>query len=558
MRDYNIAYSYEGISMWEDETWKDRENAAAPIFHALEIVLKNQPVQEYYPDRTDEVRDRLNHSCYFRDIVDKWKAQGMRFCDYGMMGIQMVPNDIYEHKMENPKILMIPYIASENPHEAMNLIYENRELIKNAAKECVLVQFVDCRMATGGAMVEKIVELQGTYRIRCEQIYVDVTKLSHPENLFIPVQLDVICGRKAINISGKLASYSAHQYDISKIYRRVIPEWDFDRHIRSLAGKRQAESMKLEHDYKGPHDPGMKAFFAQRGICYEDHEFEREWYVTLMPENIMLPNAKKLPLLIVMKEPRTACEFAMQTAFQFYYDFIEICARGEFAMLFFALETPKDNCEVLSKLIEKVLYEHPELDANRVYLTGQSHNGYYAQEFYRANPKLIAACAALCDPVGLEYGARADYYLQDAEELIESFRKYDFPLIDINGNLENHYSHDGRTNQEHQEDIQCFMNRMKAIRHTEYTVEQIEAAKSDVDYATRMNGVPSDRTEVRFMMGSEVYISDYCNEDGKWYFRYASIENTPHMIMPQMAELSWEFMRKFARDNQSGKVIELY
>ena len=60
------------------------------------------------------------------------------------------------------------------------------------------------------------------------------------------------------------------------------------------------------------------------------------------------------------------------------------------------------------------------------------------------------------------------------------------------------------------------------------------------------------------MMGDEVYISDYHDENGRWLYRFASIENTPHMIMPQMAELSWEFMRRFARDPETGESIELY
>ena len=59
-------------------------------------------------------------------------------------------------------------------------------------------------------------------------------------------------------------------------------------------------------------------------------------------------------------------------------------------------------------------------------------------------------------------------------------------------------------------------------------------------------------------MGDEVYISDYFKQDGTNTFRYASIENTPHMIMPQMAELSWEFCRRFARNRETGESIVRY
>jgi len=198
------------------------------------------------------------------------------------------------------------------------------------------------------------------------------------------------------------------------------------------------------------------------------------------------------------------------------------------------------------------------VDPTRIYLTGQSHNGYYALEFYRRHPKLIAAAATLCDPVGLQTGAVIDYYKSRAEELIASFRQHDFPLIDINGNLENSYARSDRTPQQIDDDVFYFQNRLRAWRLRERTREEILAAQTSPDYATRKNGVPADRTEVRFMMGDELYLSDYRNEDGRWLFRYISIENTPHMIMPQMAELSWEFVRRFARDRETGKSIELY
>ena len=99
---------------------------------------------------------------------------------------------------------------------------------------------------------------------------------------------------------------------------------------------------------------------------------------------------------------------------------------------------------------------------------------------------------------------------------------------------------------------------MRAWKLKERSREEIMAAQISPDYVTRRNGVPSDCTETRFIMGDEVWISDYRDENGRWIYRYASIENTPHMIMPQMAELSWEFMRRFARDPLTGRSIERF
>ena len=84
----------------------------------------------------------------------------------------------------------------------------------------------------------------------------------------------------------------------------------------------------------------------------------------------------------------------------------------------------------------------------------------------------------------------------------------------------------------------------------------MEAALESKDLAERKNGVPADHTEVRYVMGHEVYIADVYNNAGKHHLRFATLDNLPHMITPQMAELSWEFLRRFARD-ENGRIVEL-
>lgn len=567
---YNDKYSYPDLFLWQDETWEGRENAAAPLYRKLAELIETEragknPI-DHFAGRTDEVTDVVNRVPYFTDVVEGWKTKGMHFSSYGMMGEQMAPTAVERHELYDAKVLLIPFLPHSDPHEGMNLLVEHEDVLTIAAKENILVQFADCRESGGGAMIEKAIETQGTFRIAYNPVYLDISLLTrHGLTLADIPGLDLtqwaqpitLAGRTVVDISDKWQINLAHQHSISEIYRRNQPEWDFDRHIRSMAGKRQAEGMRLEYECMDPHDPRMDDFFFQRGIRYEDHYAGHDWYVTLTPESAFSQRSHKLPLLIVMKEPRTCFPGVMQTAFQFYYDFIELCARGEFMMLFFALETPKDNDEVLPGIIKETLRSYP-VDPQRVYLTGQSHNGYYALEFYRTHPKLIAAAATLCDPVGLQVGARIDYYKPNAEEIIASFRQYDFPLIDINGNLENSYCKPDRSPEKIADDVFYFQNRLAAFKLPMRSREEILAAQVSPDYATRRNGIPADRTEVRYLMGSEAYVSDYCREDGKWYFRYISLENTPHMIMPQMAELSWGFLRRFARDNDTGEVIELY
>lgn len=568
---YNKSYTYPDMFLWQDETYRGCMNEAGPVFLKIQELIeqdrKTSGKIDYFPGRTDLTSDTVNRMPYFTDYLEQWKKRGMHFSCSGMMGLVMAPTAIKEHRIHEADILYIPYAADWNdPHEGMNLLAENEDVLEIAARENILVQFADCQSSFHGAMLEKIIESQGTFRLSYNPIYLDISILvQHGMPLADIHGIDkstwpepqILAGRTVVDISDKLALTQTHQHNISQIYRRNQPDWDFDRHIRSMAAKRQAEGMRLEYDYHDSHSPGMDDFWEQRGIRYEDHRFDNEWYITLTPESAFEMPPQSLPLLLVMKEPRTACPASTQTAFQFYYDFIEICARGEFMMVFFALETPEDNDQILPGIVEEVLKNYP-VDPTRVYITGQSHNGYYALEFYRRHPKMIAAAATLCDPVGLQVGAVIDYYKSKASEMVASFREYDFPLIDINGNLENSYRKENRTPEKVEEDIFYFQNRLAAWKIPPRNREEILSARKSGDYATRMNGVPADRTEVRYMMGMEAYLSDYRNENGKWYFRYVSLENTPHMIMPQMAELSWEYIRRFARNNETGETIELY
>lgn len=572
---YNKYYSYPDMFLWQDETYKGCMNAAGPLFLKLAELIKTEnslpEKKDFFPGRSemDLWQDEVNRVPYYRDYLEAWAEKGMYFSCSGMMGEHMAPKAVKNHEVYEADVLYIPYVRDpEDPKQGMNLLEENRDVLEIAAKENILVQFAECHESTHGAMIEKLIESQGTYRIAYKPIWLDISLLEkHGLTLADIPGLDPskwpepaeIAGRTVVDITGQLEMVQAHQHNISEIYRRQESRWhwDFDRHIHTLAAKRQAESMHLEFDCKNHLDPRMADFWNERGILYEDHLLGNEWYITLTPKGILEQNTEKLPVFVIMKEARTSCPASTQTAFQFYYDFIDLCAQGQFMILMFALETPEDNDEVLPEILSEVLAQYPA-DPRRVYLTGQSHNGYYALEYYRRHPKQIAAVAQLCDQAGLQSGAVINYYKSRAEEIVAGIRAYDMPLIDINGSLENNYAKLNRTPQELDDDIFYFQNRMRAWKMKVWSREEILAAKESSDYATRRNGVPADRTETRFMMGDEVYVSDYQDENGRWLYRYVSIENTPHMIMPQMAELSWEFVRRFARDPETGESIELY
>lgn len=565
-RYYNEFYSYDDIVLWDPESWYKRGGKAdAVIIKAVELAGK-RPDEEYFPNRHDEVRDAVNRCAYFPDVVEKWREAGLVFSCAGMMGLTMVPVSTAERRNLDPKVLYVPIFAKlSDPHWAMNVLEGHRDLLERCAQDEIMVQFLNISGDKFTPMVELGLETQGTYKVSYSEVYLDISALK--DNGVSLGDIDGVntadfgeeqelAGLPVLDISDKWQSNQAHQVIISQMYLRNEPNWNYEKHIHSALGRMQAESFHLEGDYRKPDEPAFRERWDKMGLKYEDHFYGRDWWVTLAPKSVDTKPSEKIPLLCVMKEPRTAVPQAFLTGLQFYYNFIDIAAHGEFMMLFFALETPDDN-DILANIISEAEKLYP-IDTTRVYITGQSHNGYYALEFYRRHPELITAAATLCDPIGLQVGATLDYYDTRTDEIVSSFAAHDMPLININGQLENKFYTAQRGSELERKNAEYFSRRLKAFRCRERSIEEIVAARESGDYATRTNGIPADRTEVRYIMGNECYISDIQNVDGNWHLRFVTIENLPHMIAPQMAELAWSFMRRFARDSETGAIIELY
>lgn len=69
-------------------------------------------------------------------------------------------------------------------------------------------------------------------------------------------------------------------------------------------------------------------------------------------------------------------------------------------------------------------------------------------------------------------------------------------------------------------------------------------------------GFYGDEERIETMGGVEHYIADVRNDDGILAFRYCGIDNFPHWPSPLLAEMTWDFMKRFRRDRVSGKIVE--
>jgi hypothetical protein len=83
------------------------------------------------------------------------------------------------------------------------------------------------------------------------------------------------------------------------------------------------------------------------------------------------------------------------------------------------------------------------------------------------------------------------------------------------------------------------------------------SARNSANKAIRTLGIPGTHGETFYSGGFEHHIVDIQNKRGENRFRIAAGENMPHTVTPAMIDISFSFMRRFARDQTTGQIIEL-
>ena len=549
----NKNYTYPGIELWSDETWKDANAPAHPLIKQVTEAgfakLHDSYESGSFEGRTDGAYNANSNMYIFDDVIRPFEEAGLEV-HITSMGFTAWIAFIPEGPKETTPVQLVFHNANlKNPYWAMETIKFYEALTKKAAAEgFVLHILVQDGPFASGIYMDILLELSALWRLDMSKVYLDVSILDEqPEGSFD------FHGSTCADITGKWVAPMAHQYICSNLNKHN-PEFDREALVHSALGREIAKGMRWEKEYTRWDDPGLLKEFAGMGLKLEGHTCQKERWLSVVPANA--PADGSLPLFVCTKEVRPASEFQSLTAFQFYSHFIDIAAQGHFMILFFAMESADDN-ELLLDVMEDAhkLYGY---DKSRVYIAGQSHNGYMSLEMVRRHPTTFAGIATLNDRHGIASPNFTMDTIPVSDEMIDSFAVADIPLINICGAIENVFPHTKRGTKEFDVQVDAFHRRLKAFRCPDKSDEEIIAALEGKDKANRINGVPGDLSETVFSMGFEVYISDILNVEGKRHLRFVTLENMPHMISPQMAELSWSFLKRFRRDPETGNIIELY
>lgn len=332
-------------------------------------------------------------------------------------------------------------------------------------------------------------------------------------------------------------------------------ELDVERFKRSEQGRYLAASRSLMSRFTDVDDPRLIQLWKEKGVVCEVRQVKGSRWLYFCPAE---ETKEKLPVMLVYRPADLLAE-------AFYDYMIEQSAQGEFILAIFSTEDFEEN-EAMNDILDEIL-SGGKADPSRVYVTGHSHYGEFAMEFTRRHHERIAACCQQGDTAGIIL----DFYGMTKEKA-DLMATYDMPISNVAGCAE--FNGIFPINQDapgvpedspyrksafpmtKEKRVEDWKVRLQTMRCPVPSDEEIYAAgRNKVE---KMLGFPCDRTELFYAEGSEVYIGDIQNIDGKYHFRTVAIENVPHTTTHLMHILTWAWARRFARDLETGEVVELY
>jgi len=581
----NKYFDYDNIGLWDQKTWESKisptnilakwlfESGCLWTPPASRAEDRDLPADAVYKDRT---------RCYiFPDTIRKWTEKGLIF-ECGRAGeywITMIPKSVQTGQNHDPKTLSILcHVDILDVFWSMDILARYENYLELAAhKEYMLVFFATNKPSRADMFGVALREVSHRNNVNLGDFYLDMSgmygsghRLSEvPDLNFVskdkkPLEnqddlietfddLDI----PVINITGQWASkYSEVLLHFLPGHIPDIP-LDFERVVHSSIGKCMAEAMKLEYDYDTCKDPGFDQQMKGMGIKSDYFETDNRGWATITPLSAY-ESDKKVPCMIILQEISKADPRSVISAYSLWYEYLKIAAQGDLMLIFFALEDVVSN-EMIHDLLAEATAKYPFLDRSRVYITGHSHNGHYAMDFMRRFPKSIAGVATMGNPHGI--GA-AIHTVVITDEMVSLMQSLEIPTINIDGQWENGYASDLPKSYykylTDEEKVEYWQKRLKANNCPMKSAAEILAATKSGSLATRMVGVPNDRSEVVYFQGDECYLADVKNSDGNVRLRVVTLENMPHALTAHMPWLSWSFLRRFARDQETGEIIELF
>lgn len=589
----NLSYNYEGWQEWESEP---RDTDKAPIEVLIETL---GTLPEDRQDIDDDPRFKTNWEvlkklpeyhyktgCYDDpEMVADLNRRGLHYESLEMGATRwlvLAPLKAYQEQDRRVPLLVVFHNENyDDPQWNLKTLALYAACVDAAAQkqDCTLI-FIVTNSSLAHMFTGMITEGIQNYCADRDRIYIDLSNLRKHGRMLKEIEgfqyplpdgsiaddpdacIETLDGIPVLNFSWRwVIPWRAHAIDGASD-GTVVRDWQ----IHSETGRKMLEANRLSYRFRSCKDEDVQAYWSDMGLNYGCHYMHDERWIIFTPKQTRL---EKLPVVVVLDEINEPDDHKPIAAFFNYREYGIIAAQGDCAVIFFAMESPRLNDWIVD-ILEDAAKVYP-IDLDRVYMTGHSHNGHFTQEFARRHPNVVAAIAPLGNSPGLPMPAVSHEAVAVDDERAALMETMDMPTCILCGCCEvgglvpvNQTAHafEAGINVEGyaasaEGKIAMWQRRLKAERCSIPSVEEIRAAADSPNKATRMLGFPSERAETIYIDGFEHYVADIKNVDGNCHFRVVAAENTPHMVQPSLNLCAWNYMWRFARNRQTGEVIEL-
>jgi len=591
----NSYFTYPHKDLWNQHSWDDRHSPLIPLVRWIEA--KNREANRICARplksrRTEGQFDPKAHALTYPEVVEYWKNRGLRYHCTSMTlpWIAMIPTDHrddqgYGDPMDT--VLVLINADFSDPSWCMYALEKYRSYLEAAIADRFALIFV--ASDSGDETNQYISILQEAiilFHLNYTRMYLDVGTIyqtgftlqaiqgfSYPdkdsaEQIRVDQRVRWLGPVKVLEITDRWTNKDSLLFKLITSDMSSDAAYDRQKVIDGMIGCKMAQAMALEHDYDDARDPSLLKLWESKGLTCAFHEHRGEQWITFVPLTALGTERSLLPCMCIFQEVNRFDSHQAITGFAYYHEFIQIAAQGECMLIFFALESLDAN-DMLDEIIENASKVYP-LDRRRVYVTGHSHNGRFAAEYMRRHKNKIAALATLGNEPGQLSPEDTSGFFQVSDEQIAIQASVDMPTINISGHHERNAMFPLYSDAPHvrpgqwvalntwEKRVESWRRRLRSARCPDRTVPEILATRNSHDCVERTLGIPADRTEVLFIDGSENYIADIKNSDGNHHLRIVALGDMPHTVTPTMIILAWSFVRRFARDLETGSCIELY
>lgn len=591
----NQYFQYPYIDLWKEELWADK---VSRVFGLVKWMGINEPREHRVHPMEEKYGDGRGLSCYdnkpnavnLPEVVEYWASRGVHYecrAQGGVCWLIMAPTHCTKDFGNKLKSVFVMHNTDiSDPWWAMKTLEKFQAYNEQVARDQDTIVVYIC---TNGPDMNRIYVniLQEAYVVvpgDSKRIYLDVSPVyqaghclkdivdfHYTDDKGAPADPDEAvfdwAGGKLLDVSGRWENRTSLSRDQISGGNWSNTQYDLERVIHSETGAAMARGFAIEHDFDTTYDPAFIQLWKNMGILYENRETKQRRWKAAVPMSAMEQPQKKLPVLAVMQEVNSANEHLAVTETSYFYEYFRLAAQGECILVNFVLEDFDGN-DILDDILQEAFRLYP-CDPSRVYIAGHSHNGFYALEYAIRHPRQIAAVATFGDPPGHVTTGN----LPVIGQRLEKMKAMDMPLINLSGMTEHTcmypiscqpdcFRTPGKAGTPHpftlEERVGSWQRRLDAFNCPAVTEEEILATRESRNKAVRMTGIPSERAQTIWMDGFELYVVDVKNNQGKYHLRMVAEENMPHNTTPNQQKVSWSFLRRFARDLETGEVIELY